>query len=417
MDICSKSDCTACGACVNSCSQKCISWIKDDVDTIYPQVDEEGCVHCNACLRACPNNNKLEYNRPFKTYAAWSLDPENRRTSASGGVASEFYRYTLKRGGFTCGVELTLDKGVNYIPVTCEEDIKRVKNSKYVFSHTNDIYQQVRQALLKGRFVFFIGLPCQIAGLKSFLGKLANNDNLLLADILCHGVSNEDYLFKYIKHIERKSNKVTKELSFRDPEYGTEGFFFTLRSSKQYYSHFNSHIESKSEPFYKKNHYDNNLYYIGYMSELIYRDNCYHCHYARTDRISDLTFGDFDGLGKDVPFNHWNKQVSMCLVNTAKGDYYLFEIANRLFLEERALEEAIKPQRQLKAPSKGHPNREIFIDYYRQTRDFVVAARRSLKKELRYNAIQNLKKKVVMKPILRITSKEQRERIKKLLKK
>lgn len=402
MDICPRENCTGCGACANACPKSCISWVKDELDTLYPIIDESICIHCDACRRACPNNSEIEFHHPIKTYAAWSLDKEDRRTSASGGITSVFYQYTLNRGGFTCGAELTLEKGVNYISLQSVDDIQRVKNSKYVFSHTNDIYKQVRQALKARRFVFFIGLPCQVAGLKTFLGKLANDENLLTADIICHGVANEDYLFQYLHHIEKKKRIKTEELSFRDPEFGTEMFEFTLRSG--------------DNVFYKQNHYGTNLYYIGYMDELHYRENCYHCHYARTERISDLTFGDFDGLGKDKPFEHWNRQVSMCLVNTQKGERYLKEVAGMLFLEERTLEEAVKPQRQLNAPSKGHPMRGVFVEEYKRTHDFTRSANKVLGKKVRKNRIRKIVNTLVVTPIIRLTTKQQRDRIKKTIK-
>ena len=418
-DICPTELCTACGACVNICPKSCISWIKDKVDTLYPLIDETACIHCDACRRACPNNNTLEYRKPFKTFAAWSLDEENRRTSASGGITSVFYKYTLNKGGFTCGAELSLDKGVNYIQIKDESDIKRVKNSKYVFSHTNDIFKQVRNELKEGRFVFFVGLPCQVAGLKSFLGKLVDDEHLLTADIICHGISNEDYLFQYIHHIEKTLDHKADTLCFRDPAYGTEAFVFTLRTNT-----YASVPEKKrlcrptddGKVFYKQNHYGRNLYYIGYMGGLHYRENCYHCRYARAERISDLTFGDFDGLGKEKPFAYDNVQVSMCLVNTPKGEKYLKEVSELLFLEERTLEEAVKPQCQLKAPSQKHPMRELFLDIYKEQHDFTKAAKMSLKKELRRNFFYQLKKRLIVTPMLCLTTQEQRDKIKKIIK-
>lgn len=417
-EICPKDYCTACGACANICPKGCITWVKDNVDTLYPQIDEGACVHCDACRRACPNNIELEYHRPIKTFATWSLDKENRRTSASGGITSVFYRYALRKGGFTCGAELSLDNGVNYIKLEDEEDIKMVKNSKYVFSHTNDIYIQARQALKNGRFVFFVGLPCQLAGFKSFLGKLADSENLLTADIICHGVSNEDYLFQYIHHIEQKKKRKTLALSFRDPAYGTESYVFTLRAntndSVQKQSHSCCHSDEK-KVFYKQNHYGLNLYYIGYMNSLHYRENCYHCRYARTERISDLTFGDFDGLGKEMPFNYGKAQVSMCLVNTPKGMQHLQEVANNLFMEERTLDEAVKPQQQLKGPAKKHPMRQTFLNLYCQSHDFAYASRISLKREIKRNLIYQIKQVLVVKPMLTLFSQKQRNRIKTFL--
>lgn len=416
-DICSTDICTGCGACANICPKQCISWVKDGVDTLYPSIDKTLCVNCDACRRVCPNNNKLALHSPIKTFATWSLDTENRRTSASGGITSEFYRYTLKRGGFTCGAELTLDKGVNYIPIKCEDDIKRVKNSKYVFSHTNDIYRQVLKALKEDRFVFFVGLPCQVAGLKSFLGKNADNDNLLTADIICHGVSNEDYLFQYVHHIERVKKQRTESLTFRDPYYGTEGFVFALRA-KTYPSELKglSSRNTSPKPFYKQNHYGTNLYYIGYMEGLTYRENCYHCSYARSERVSDLTFGDFDGLGKDIPFAYDKSQVSLCFVNTEKGQRHLSEVADNLFMEERTLEEAVKPQGQLKAPSTPHPKRTRFIKLYYKSHDFAFAAKKCLKKEICHNIYGIIKHRFFIEPVLHITTKQQREKVRRLLK-
>ena len=412
-DICSRELCTGCGACVNICPKQCISWMKDDLDTLYPSIDETACIHCDACRRACPNNNEMTFRTPTRTYAAWSLAPENRKTSASGGIASEFYRYALSRGGFTCGAELTLDGGVNYISVESEADIIRVKNSKYVYSHTNDVYRQVLKAIKEDRFVFFVGLPCQVAGLKSFLGKNADNDNLLTADIICHGVSNEDYLFQFVHHIERVKKRRAESLSFRDPYYGTEGFVFALRAKapKGLFSR-----KAPEKPFYKQNHRGSNLYYIGYMNSLTYRENCYHCRYARAERISDLTFGDFDGLGTIRTFHYPPKQVSMCLVNTDKGERYLKEVAEQLFLEERTLDEAVKPQCQLKAPASYHPNRQLFVDEYKKSHDFTEAARLSLKKEVRRNRINQIKQTLIVRPLLKLTTKKQRDRIKRIFK-
>ena len=152
------------------------------------------------------------------------------------------------------------------------------------------------------------------------------------------------------------------------------------------------------------------------MGGLHYRENCYHCRYARAERISDLTFGDFDGLGIEKPFAYGNKQVSMCLVNTPKGEKNLKDVSARLLLEERTLEEAVKPQCQLKAPSPKHPMRETFLEIYKEQHDFTKAAKASLKKELKRNFVYQLKKRFIVTPMLRLTTQEQRERIKRIIK-
>ena len=386
IEVCDKNLCTGCGTCISVCPQKCITWQKDDLDTLLPNISVEECVDCGACRRVCHINHEMEFHMPTKCYASWALDPEIRRTSASGGITSVFYQYTLEQGGFTCGVEFDFRRGAYYVPVENTDDINRVKNSKYVFSRTDGIFKKIKTELKSGRFVFFVGLPCQVAALKLFLGKLFEAENLLSADILCHGVANEEYLFQYLKELERQKKKHPNSLSFRDPEYGTEKYIFTLRAEN-------------NKVFYKQNHYGGNLYYIGYMNELMYRENCYHCRYARTERVSDLTFGDFDGLGAKEPFNYWNRQVSLCLVNTERGAHYLQKVSDRLFLEERKLQEAVIPQKQLKGPAQGHPNRKMFLEEYRKTHDFPIAARHALAKELVVNRKKEFIRKYIKLPI------------------
>lgn len=397
MEICDRKECTACGACVNVCPNQCIVWCKDDYDTLYPNIDEGKCIECKACFRVCHNNNNnLKFNKPQRAYAAWSLDKDNRKTSASGGVTSVLYRNIIKKGGFTTGVELTRKKGAHYIIIKNEDDIKRVKNSKYVFSHTNDIFKVIKQEVKNGRLVFFVGLPCQVAALKTYLGQLSESNNLLLADLLCHGIVNEDYLFEYLQDIETEVGVEADEVCFRDPVFGTERYRFTLRakhhhSSRRILFH-SSHDEDAI--IYNQSHTDKNLYMMGYMGNLIFRENCYQCHYAKTERVGDLTFGDFDGLGIDIPCNYSRKKVSLILVNTDRGDKVIKQVSNELFLEERNISEAINHQTQLREPTKGHSLRPVFLKKYSQTHDFTKSAQYCLKAELKNNRKINNKKRI-----------------------
>lgn len=61
-------------------------------------------------------------------------------------------------------------------------------------------FKQVKDFLLKGRFVMFTGTPCQIAGLKGFLRK--EYDNLLTVEIVCHGVPSPGVWRKYIEDVK-----------------------------------------------------------------------------------------------------------------------------------------------------------------------------------------------------------------------
>ena len=54
----------------------------------------------------------------------------------------------------------------------------------------------------KNEKVLFIGLPCQVAALKQYIDLYKLNRNLLtLVDIVCHGVTPQDYLKTHIENI------------------------------------------------------------------------------------------------------------------------------------------------------------------------------------------------------------------------
>ena len=79
-----------------------------------------------------------------------------------------------------------------------QKDISAFRQSKYVYSETENIYGQIKGAAEEKRKVLFISLPCKVAGLYSFLGdKLA--ENLLTVDIVCHGTPPYAQLKEHIK--------------------------------------------------------------------------------------------------------------------------------------------------------------------------------------------------------------------------
>ena len=60
-----------------------------------------------------------------------------------------------------------------------------------------------------------------------------------------------------------------------------------------------------------------------------YRESCYQCVYANTNRVGDLTVGDFWGIAKSHPDFNSPKGVSSVFVNTEKGQK-LFDMMRSL---------------------------------------------------------------------------------------
>lgn len=364
--ICNHDKCTGCAACKDVCPKQCITMQPDDLDALHPVVDESICINCGLCEKTCPNNRELSYKLPHKVLAAWSNDNEVRRTSASGGIACELYHYWIKNGGVATGVVFDRDEGCHFILLENESDIKAVQNSKYTFSDTAGIYKVVKQKLQAGISVLFIGVPCQVAGLYGFLKK--EYDNLTTVDIICHGMPPATYLEQHIKSIEDKKKEYTHQLFFRDPKYYTYTYTFTLKNIK-------------GKEFYNKKVLTRDNYQLGYHRALIYRENCYSCNYARKERISDLTIGDFSGLGRFAPFEYDKHNVSCILENTDKGSALLKKLNGALSMFERPACEAFEVEKQLKSPSVKHSRRSIFEKVYRKTRDYELASNIALKEE------------------------------------
>lgn len=364
--ICNHDKCTGCAACKDVCPKQCITMQPDDLDALHPVVDESICINCGLCEKTCPNNRELSYKLPHKVLAAWSNDNEVRRTSASGGIACELYHYWIKNGGVATGVVFDRDEGCHFILLENESDIKAVQNSKYTFSDTAGIYKVVKQKLQAGISVLFIGVPCQVAGLYGFLKK--EYDNLTAVDIICHGMPPATYLEQHIKSIEDKKKEYTCQLFFRDPKYYTYTFTFTLKNNN-------------GKEFYNKKVLTHDNYQLGYHRALIYRENCYSCNYAREERISDLTIGDFSGLGRFAPFEYDKHNVSCILENTDKGSALLKKLNGALSMFERPACEAFEVEKQLKSPSVKHSRRSIFEKVYRKTRNYELASNIALKEE------------------------------------
>lgn len=148
-----------------------------------------------------------------------------------------------------------------------------------------------------------------------------------------------DYLIKHITNVVKCIKADISSMSFRDPEFGTSEYFLSFFSKV-------------GERIYSKKTKDGDLYQFGYHRAITYRENCYHCPFAKSSRISDLTLSDYKGLGKKVPSPYSSKKVSCVLINSLKGENVIRKLGNidKIFIDERPIEEPINGDRQLRIP-------------------------------------------------------------------
>ncbi len=357
MIICSEDKCFGCGACAAKCPTNCIEMKVTENGFDFPFVDTSRCVNCNACIKVCPAINTPELKIPQKTYAGWAIDEEVHRSSSSGGVSDVIVRKIIDNGGIAFGAVMNDDFSVNHCVAKSLNESKAFKKSKYVWSHTLNTYKHVKEALESDCIVLYTGTPCQIAGLKSYVG---DNNNLFCVDLVCHGTPSEKLLCQHIKEIEKKSNKTADEVLFRN-----NGLKLSLCQG--------------DICFYSRKSTED-LWYIGFLKGLFYKQACYSCPFAKKERVSDITLGDFWGLN-DVEIQTQAKHgVSLILVNTEKGEKLLELISDCVILHEQPLKKAVSGNKQLRMPSTKHKNYDKFnLDLKNHT--FEKAAKKSLRKE------------------------------------
>ena len=349
--ICSKEKCTGCEACLSICSQNAILMEKDEYGNIYPNINEIKCIHCNLCKEVCPQlKDKLKFKLPITAYAMYNKNYKERNKSTSGGLASIFYRKILEENGVIYGVSNLFGNSENlkFIRIDDMKDLYKVKGSKYTHCHINKIFISVRTDLLANKKVLFIGTPCQISGLKSYLMK--EYENLITIDIICHGVASQQLLFEQIKELKIPIDKV-KWISFRKLSSNNCNFCFNLFDFND-----NSIYEREAEyvPYYKN-----------FLEGNFYRENCYYCKYAQIQRISDITIGDFWGIDHNSSiYDDENKGISLVMPITDKGIKLVNLIFDMCNFEERTIEEARKNNGQLNYPMKKNKKYKIYINHY-----------------------------------------------------
>lgn len=337
IEIIDNNKCCACFACTNTCPKMCISMVKKSSGSLYPQIDKNKCIQCGRCIKVCPALQEMPASEPQKVFAAYSRDLSVRGLSTSGGVATEIAKYTIKCGGVVYGAAM-IGMEVRHIRVTLLKDIDKIQGSKYVHSHMYDIYKQVEYDLKKNIPIVFIGTPCQIAGVLCYLNYIP--DNLILIDILCHGVSS---LECFLCGINLETKKAVSSVSFRDGnKYCLKGY-------------------DNGGKYIFKTPYRASYWLNGFVEGYIFRENCYSCKYAGKNRCGDITIGDFWGLKNDYDIS---KGVNLVAINSDKGMELWEKISNSFIFEERKLEEAIPYNHPLRESAHKPVKYDRFCNIY-----------------------------------------------------
>ncbi len=314
-----KQDCCGCGACANICPKGAISMQPDEEGFLYPVIDSQKCVDCGACLRVCPlRQPRPEGDAAPLAFGAKHRMEEVRMQSTSGGLFTALSEPFLREDGVIYGAAMPDARTVRHIRADHRAGRDSCRGSKYCQSDTGDTFARVKADLLAGRQVLYTGSPCQIAGLRTFLGR--DYDNLTTVDFVCHGVPSPLLYRQYIDFLEEKTGAAVAAYVFRpkDRAWGSK----------------KGHVEKAilADGRAVTDTMASNVWKHLFFCDLALRPSCHRCRFSSLHRPGDLTIADFWGVNAKDPAFADGKGVSFVLVNSDKGLTLLDSVRGQLEL-------------------------------------------------------------------------------------
>lgn len=306
---------------MQACARRALEMQADEEGFLYPARSAGKCVRCGLCHAICPAaGGTHQENGTFDgaAYLCTSVDRSFARKSATAGICTRLSLDCVGRSGKVFGVVLDeTDWKARHVCAGDEETVERMRNSKYLQSDTRDTYSEAKSLLKAGEEVLYVGTPCQIAGLKAFLGR--PHERLLTVDLVCHGVFSPKLVPLEVSYWENLFKGKVSDLRFRSkrafPWYMGGVVNFDVTDSRGKTRHVERH--AKSSPTYRC------FAYSGDGVSYNLRPSCYSCPFRGKGRYGDLTVGDAWGLyeryRKFYPPHAARDGISVLLCNTPKG--------------------------------------------------------------------------------------------------
>lgn len=340
--------CNGCSACYAVCPNECIKMIADEDGFLYPRVEEDKCIKCGLCEKACPISKESvcachEFEQ--SAYAAYTKDEYIHLNSSSGGIFTEIAKCIIADGGVVFGAAFDADFNVVHTEVETADGLEKFRGSKYVQSSINDAYSRAKNFLLQGRPVLFTGTPCQIGGLYAYLGK--SYENLYTQDIICHGVPSPMVWQRYIKYrLDEMDSGDLTGVCFRSKDAGWQRFSMTMNFD-------NGQMYVKT--------LDRDYMLRAFLKNLCLRPSCHDCSFKGKKRQSDITLADFWGVQHVLPDMYNHNGTSLVFINSKKGKDLFDRIGDNIIFKQVDADTAIAFNSAMIKSATKNPKRDKFM--------------------------------------------------------
>lgn len=322
--------CCGCGACAAVCPVKAIQCVEEERGTVYYKITGE-CIKCGRCESICPIDKDMAYQEQDSFLKAIVKEQHILIKSSSGGIAYVLSYKIIQNGGVVYGAAWVPKKqSVQHIRVDSFENLHRLQGSKYVQSMLyRDTYQYIKDDL-KRRIVLFIGTPCQVAAIRNYT---QDNSNLICIDLICHGVPSAKLLNDQLKSL---STLPIEEISFRN---GLD-FSLDLKTANEHFL-----IDGLDNPYFSL-----------FLQFASLRESCYSCKYACSERVGDITLGDFVEN---------NEGYSCIVTSTPRGKALLESVKNVINFKQMDLK-SLYSNHAFNRPTIKHHKTDKFTYLYQK---------------------------------------------------
>lgn len=358
--ICENKLCTGCSTCYSVCPVHCIKMVKDEFGFEHPIISD-ACIKCGLCVERCPINNiynkrNIDSLSEQKAFAALSNSTILWKQSSSGGAFAEICKAWGNRQTLICAAKWE-GFAVKHEFVVGIDNIEPLQKSKYMSSSIGNSFVKIKKYLEDQNSVLFCGTPCQVAGLRSFLNK--DYDNLLLIDLICHGVGSPDVFISCIKVLEQQFKCSIASYSFRQKKGGYR----------------KDHIEKIETSNGKKILIDNDPYIQLFTSQRCLRESCgKNCKFRTIKRQGDITIGDFKHLSDVFPDLIGSKRnFSTIVFNTLKGSKLIEPLGQSMLLRACNIDTIVKYNPVFGRQSWAAEDRNMFFSDYHKDKQKAIS--------------------------------------------